>query len=318
MTRSQPHSEIRKDYVQDKYVIIAPRRAGRPYAAGRSPEPAPAAAGSCPFCPRTALKEKYELIVGTPRDWRFLVKKNRYSAVSVDDPKAYGVQEVVEETPDHDKHLDELPESAIAELFEVYAQRTRKLSADRRIEYILIFKNDGGPAGASLRHAHSQIFATAFIPPHLLDKSRKVFEYRLRQGTCPYCDIIGKELKGPRRVYADANVAVFTPYASQHNYELWILPRRHLDNVTDLNAAERLSWARALKRALAAVTRLGLPYNYYFHQVVHDTDQHLYMKITPRGSVWAGVEIGSGIVINPVSPEEAARYYRKAFGRRAR
>ena len=56
---------------------------------------------------------------------------------------------------------------------------------------------------------------------------------------------------------------------------------------------------------------LGLPYNYYFHQAIHDKDQHFYMKIIPRGSVWAGVEIGSGIIINPISPEQAAKFYRK-------
>ena len=46
------------------------------------------------------------------------------------------------------------------------------------------------------------------------------------------------------------------------------------------------------------------------HQVIHDEDQHLYLKVIPRGSVWAGVEIGSGLIINPVSPEAAARFYR--------
>ncbi len=313
-TAKHSRSELRKDYVQDKYVIIAPRRSGRPHhVQARQPEPKSAALEFCPFCLGNALKERYIMTLGPARNWRIMVKKNKYAAVTIDNPKAYGVQEVVIETPDHNKHLDDLSEQTIIELFDVYAQRTKELTANPRIEYVLIFKNDGGPAGASIKHSHSQIFATDFVPPHLLDKSKKVFEYRVRCGACPYCDIIGKETKGPRRVYADEHVVAFAPYASQHNYELWILPRRHIDNVTDLNRSEKLSWARVLKRALLAVSKLGLPYNYYFHQVVHDTDQHLYMKITPRGSVWAGVEIGSGIVINPVSPEDAAKYYRKAM-----
>jgi UDPglucose--hexose-1-phosphate uridylyltransferase len=68
-----------------------------------------------------------------------------------------------------------------------------------------------------------------------------------------------------------------------------------------------------MKRLLGGIVKLKLPYNYYFHQLVHDEDQHLYMKITPRGSVWAGLEIGSGLIINPVPPEEAAEYYRQRF-----
>ena len=96
-----------------------------------------------------------------------------------------------------------------------------------------------------------------------------------------------------------------------HNYEVWILPKRHCDNIMLLSAVERQSWARLLQRLLQRIVHdLQLPYNYYFHQVVRDENQHLYMKITPRGSVWAGVEIGSGIIINPIPPEDAAKFYR--------
>ncbi|MCH8275333.1 MAG: S-layer homology domain-containing protein [Armatimonadetes bacterium] len=90
-----------------------------------------------------------------------------------------------------------------------------------------------------------------------------------------------------------------------------VLPRRHLDNVTQLTHAEHIAWAKILKKILKKIGKLGLPYNYYFHQVINDEDQHFYMKIIPRGSVWAGVEIGSGVIINPIPPEEAAIYYKK-------
>ncbi|HBH17163.1 MAG TPA: hypothetical protein DDW92_02790, partial [Candidatus Veblenbacteria bacterium] len=75
------------------------------------------------------------------------------------------------------------------------------------------------------------------------------------------------------------------------------MPKRHLDNITNLTSAERLAFGRLLHRVVGKIVQqLNLSYNYYFHQVVHDEDQHLYIKITPRGSAWAGVEIGSGIV----------------------
>jgi len=84
----------------------------------------------------------------------------------------------------------------------------------------------------------------------------------------------------------------------------------HLDNITLLSQSEKESFAKALKLILSKINLLNLPYNFYFHQVIHDEDQHLYMKIVPRGSVWAGLEIGSGVVINPVDPDEAAKFYR--------
>ncbi|KPJ86065.1 hypothetical protein AMJ57_00735 [Parcubacteria bacterium SG8_24] len=304
---------MRKDYIQDKYVLIAPRRAGRPYTVRRPERDGRRDARECALCPEEIDQEKALLTVGPRSDWRIKVVSNRFPAVSVDNPRAYGVQEVVIETPHPERQLDDLPVSAVVELLEAYAARTVELTEDPRIQYILIFKNDGGRAGASIAHSHSQIFATDFIPPHLLDKSKKTFEYKLHHGTCPYCDVIGQESRGPRLVHEDDQIVVFTPYASMHNYELWILPRRHLDNITALNGQERKSWAKALKRALRAIGDLGLPYNYYFHQIIYDQDQHLYMKITPRGSVWAGVEIGSGIIINPIPPEKAATYYRRFF-----
>ena len=215
------------------------------------------------------------------------------------------------ETPQHGVHLEYLPTAQIAQLLEVYAARTKAISENKKIEYILIFKNAGGPAGASIQHAHSQIFATQFLPPHLMDKAQKIQTYKLQTGRCVYCDVIKKERRSPRLVWEDKNVLAFTPYASLHNYEIWIMPKRHLDNITILNDQERASWAKILKQILKKITKLQLPYNYYFHQVINDQDQHLYMKITPRGSVWAGVEIGSGLIINPITPEEAAKYYRK-------
>jgi len=308
--------EIRKDYIQEKYVIIAPKRGKRPHDVERPERAHPAKKKSCVFCPKNINKESAIFNLGTQKDWRIKVLLNKFPAVSLDNPKAYGRQEVIIETPDHKPEIEDLSDRRVAEILEVYAQRTEAISKNKNIEYILIFKNNGGRAGASLQHSHSQIFATKFLPPHLFDKSQKVQEYKLKHGTCVYCDVIKKESRGPRLIYRGKKIVAFAPYASMHNYETWILPRRHLDNITLLTDEERKEWAQVLKKLLKQITRLGLPYNYYFHQVVFDEDQHLYMKIVPRGSVWAGVEIGSGLIINPVAPEDAAKYYRTAFGRK--
>lgn len=307
-------SEIRKDYIQEKYVIIAPRRADRPH----HPEPK-----HCPFCPGTApdsgesgVYYAYDDGTAGPYDpgkgaWSIKVLPNIYPAVSLDNPRAYGQQEVVVETARHNHHLEEFTMEHMSRLLSVYGARTTEITKNEKIEYVIIFKNQGGSAGASLDHAHSQIFATDFIPPQLLDKSQRTQRYKLEHGSCVYCDVIKQEQNGPRLVYRDSYVIAFCPYASMYNYEVWIMPIRHLDNVTLLTPEERQSWASVMKLVLPKVAALGLDYNYYFHQVVHDEDQHLYMKVTPRGSLWAGVEIGSGIIINPITPEEAAKYYQK-------
>ena len=309
-------SEIRKDYIQEKYVIIAPKRGKRPHDVERPVRITPPKKQACVFCPEnidkagkilettTATKEKNE-------PWAIKVLANKFPAVSITNAKAYGQQEVIIETPDHLAEIENLSDKRVAEILNVYARRTKAISKDKKIDYVLIFKNDGGAAGASLKHAHSQIFATEFLPPHIKDKSKRVKSYKIEKNSCVYCDVIKKERKSPRLIAEDKNVIAFCPWAARHNYEVWIMPKRHLDNITMLTSAERLSFAKILKKILKKIDKLQLPYNYYFHQVIHDEDQHLYMKITPRGSVWAGVEIGSGLIINPISPEEAAKFYRE-------
>lgn len=309
-------SELRKDYIQEKYVIIAPRRGKRPHDVEKPQYVNPTKPAECVFCPAkidevskvlatySETKEKHE-------PWAIKVIANKFPSVDVKNPKAYGQQEVIIETPDHVLEIENLSVKRISQILKVYADRTQEISKDKKINYILIFKNDGGKAGASIQHSHSQIFATSFLPPHLEDRSRRVQAYRLKHGTCIYCDVIKKERKGPRLIWEDSKVIAFCPWAPMHNYEAWIMPKRHIDNVTSLNQAERQSFAQAMKKIVKKISDLNLPYNFYFHQIVKDDAEHLYIKITPRGSVWAGVEIGSGLIINPIPPEDAARYYRK-------
>ncbi len=306
-------SEIRKDYIQEKYVIIAPRRTSRPHSLVSREPVNKQFDDNCGFCPNKLKSAKFLYKIGTQKNWDIAVLANKYPAVTLNNSKAYGQQEVVIETPDHIRELEDLPVDQLKDLLTVYAERTKAIAKNKKIEYIMIFKNNGGIAGASLQHSHSQIFATNFLPPHLADKSQRQQAYKLKHGTCVYCDVIKKEARSPRFVWQDDKVIAFTPYDSMFNYELWIMPKRHMDNITLLNEPEKMSWAKILKHSLQKISQLNLPYNYYFHQVIHDEDQHLYMKVAPRGSVWAGVEIGSGLIINPIAPEEAAKFYRQGL-----
>jgi UDPglucose--hexose-1-phosphate uridylyltransferase len=298
-------SEIRKDYLQDKYALIAPRRGKRP--------------GDevvCPFCPENLSKKQVIKTYGKP--WKVAVLKNLYPAFTMQKGGVYGRQEIVVETPYHTRKLYDLPVADIAEVIKVYADRVKEMKKDKRIKYILVFNNSGVTAGASKAHEHSQVIGMNFVSPYLLDKTEKEHRFQGKTGRCIYCDIIKKEEIGPRKIFSDNNIFVFAPYASQYAYEARIYPRRHLDNVANLTNEERASIASALKNILMAVGALKVPYNFYMHERTTDADQHFYIKITPRGAALAGVELGTGLIINPVTPEAAAKYYRNNFKRTPR
>ncbi len=303
-------AEIRQDYIHDRAVIIAPGRAKRPNHFKEEGCAKPISKKDCVFCPEKVNKVKAILTVGKGKKWQIKVIKNIFPIVSTDNPKAYGQQEVIIETPDHDKEMAELPLSHIEKILEVYQKRTHVISQDKKMQYLLIFKNNGGRAGASITHAHSQVFATAFLPPHILDKLTRAQEYKIQMGTCYYCDLIVKSPKTPRFVWEDENVSCFTPYASTYNYEAWIFPKRHVDNISLLTKKEIKSMAKILDKLLEKLHKHNLPYNYYLHQAVHYNDEHFYLRISPRRNVWAGLELGSRLIANSVSPEEAAKFYR--------
>jgi len=300
-------SEIRKDYLLEKYVIITPSRASRPR--DIKEQTIISRLADCPFCPEK-INPKNVLDQLDAPEGKILSIKNIFPAVTLDNEKAYGAQEVVIETPDHKKELHDLSEGQIEGLLKMYAKRTAALSKIKNIEYILCFKNQGSKAGASIVHAHSQIFATNLMPPEIKEELKLAHEYQLDHKTCAYCDIIKKETKSPRLIYEDKLIAAFTPYASQYHYEAWIFTKRHLDNITKLNDDEFKSFAKTLKKILLKLSEPGLSFNYFLHQSISDSDQHFYLKIQPRDSVWAGVELGSGLIINSVPPEEAAKFYR--------
>lgn len=304
----QLHSELRVDYIHDRQVIVASGRRKRPH------DQATKVAPPIDIFSREAQSSVPGLYtVGGKKNWRVKVIPNIYPIVSPTYPKAYGHHEVVIETSDTGVELATLPVHHIVDILRSYAQRVRALQADKKIRYILVFKNQGGSAGASINHAHSQIVATSYLPPHILGRRERALEYRTVHGTDYYSDLIIQEKNGPRWIAGGAHICALTPYASMYNYEAWIMPWRRVDNIAQLRTAELEEMAVYLKKILMVVNELGLPYNYYMHQVVADEQEHLYLRIAPRKDVWAGLELGSRLVVNSIPPEEAAAKYREAF-----
>ena len=239
-----------------------------------------------------------------------------------------GAHEVIVETPNHDQNIPDLPDEHVEKILWAYKQRIVDLEKDKRFRYILVFKNYGTAAGASLTHPHSQLIATPITPRYIkmeLSNSRNYFQEKER---CIFCDMIRQELGGGERlVYENEYFVCFTPFGSRFPFELWLMPRRHEHGFQLLPDEERIQLARCLKDVLTRLKRTlnDPPYNYVLHTAPNPVtrpgkpdywgtiqyDFHWHIEIIPRLTMQAGFEWGSGLYINPTAPEEAAKYLRE-------
>jgi len=301
-------SEIRKDYFKDEYVIIAPKRAKRPKKADKPVDDEK----SCYFCPANF---KDEIITYTDNnadgEWEILSVINKFAALSTDNPRAYGQAEVIIETRRHGLDINEFSVDHIVRIFDAYIDRYEYLRNMDSIKHVIIFKNEGGSkAGASIAHTHSQIMALPILPPKVQAEACAYNKYRLDKSSCPYCDIIKEETGKPRVIWEDENLFVLAPYASDSPYGAWFIPKRHIRTIAELNHAEKESFAKAIKVVLGVLDELGISYNYFVENAVNSEDYHMHIKLAPRPNVWAGLELGTGVIINAISPEYAAQLYR--------
>src|SRR3954469_13633205 len=178
--------DLRKDPITGRWVIISTDRARRPSDFSR--ESFKIKGGFCPFCPGNESKTPPEILgyrssaaggPAAPKDspgWRVRVVPNKFPALMIegnldrqadgmfDRMNGVGAHEVVIETPDHSATLATMPSDAVADVFLTFRDRILDLKKDPRFEYVLVFKNHGEAAGASLEHPHSQLIATPIIP----------------------------------------------------------------------------------------------------------------------------------------------------------
>ncbi len=300
-------SEIRKDYFKDEYVIIAPSRAKRPHRVGVVSE----SPGVCHFCPENFANETITYQDNNDNgDWGIISVVNKFAAVTLDNPKAYGQAEVIIETRRHGLDINEFSIDHIVRIFNAYIDRFTSLIFMDGIKHVIIFKNEGGKAGASIAHTHSQVIALPILPPRIENEAKAFYKYQLDHATCPFCDIIIKETGKSRVIWQDENLFVLSPYASDAPYGVWILPKRHIRLISDLNHSEKESIAIALKMVLGKLDEFGISYNYFIENAVNKQDYHMHIKVAPRPNIWAGLELGTGIIINPISPEYATKIYR--------
>jgi UDPglucose--hexose-1-phosphate uridylyltransferase len=298
-------AQTRYNFISGHSVIFAPKRKKRPSDTSKKKSD-----NSCPFNPKTLKKSLILDQVPDTGAWQSAAIKNIFPALSTKNKKAYGYQEVLIDTNKHILNFAELSIKQIKNLLVLFQKRSNKLAKDKKINYILCFKNQGKAAGASLQHIHSQIFASAILPPDIIEERNRIALYQSENKTCPYCEMSKNEAIGPRLIWQDKNFIAFCPFASQYPYEAWLVSRRHVDNIGLLKSAELSSLAKALKLISTKLSALTYDFNFFIHDDISNLHQHFYLKIQPRPNVWAGVELGSGLIINPVFPETAAKYYK--------
>jgi UDPglucose--hexose-1-phosphate uridylyltransferase len=328
--------ELRKDPIHGRWVIIATERGRRPSDfAIEHPHPT---GGFCPLCEGNEDKTPPEVLSyrnnGTPPDspgWSLRVVPNKFPALRIegdldragegmfDKMNGVGAHEVVIETPLHEETLATLPFKAVENVLWAYRQRILDLRGDQRLRYVLVFKNHGVAAGASLEHSHSQLIALPIVPRRVseeIEGAKNYFHYKDR---CVFCDIVRQELQQKVRVISENKSFVsVAAFASRFPFETWILPKKHYSHFESMEVADYEQAAQSLSDTLHRMNQVlgDPPYNFIIHSSsFSDGDRdyyHWHFEIMPKLTKVAGFEWGTGFYINPTPPEQAAMYLREA------
>lgn len=317
-SNSPTRPEYRQDPITGNWVVIASSRADRPIEFESPPIRRPKR--DCPFCPGNEASTpvaSLELFDPNDGNWQVRIVANLYPAFDAtfqadqmqsDSVSACGSHEVIIESPRHVSRITELTDAEVAVVFDAYRQRFRSLADDKRIVYGLLFKNCGLAAGISLEHVHSQLVALPIVPPVVDCELRGARARFAETDRCIYCDIIAQSKD--RIIDSDDSFVAFCPFASRFPYEMWILPRHHSAHFhTEDDSASLGRFVRGTLRRLEQQIP-GAAYNMILHSSPFDSDRydyyHWHIEIIPRLATVAGLEWGSGIHVNVVTPETAA------------
>ncbi len=327
-------SDLRKDPIVGRWVIIAKNRAKRPNELNdglleRS-------SGFCPFCEGHETHTPGEIVAyrqaGTPRDapgWRVRVVPNKFPALEIEGDlnkrgqglydlmNGVGAHEVIIESPRHLRSTAELDDATLGDVFWIYRERLLDLKRDTRLLHGMVFKNVGAAAGASLEHTHSQLIVTPIVPISVVEEIEGSHAFYRYRGRCVFCDMIEQELAFEQRIVFDSpGFVAFCPFAARFPFETWIVPTTHASHYETLSRGGADELARVIRRVVQKIeAALDRPaYNYIIHTAPFDTQAldhyHWHIEIIPRVTKTAGFEWGTGFYINPVPPEEAATFMR--------
>ena len=326
--------EFRKDPVTGHWVIIAAEREKRPRQLGVMIESA--GAEPCPFCagneamtPPEVMAYRNETSPADSPGWSVRVVPNKYPALVDSDPRiftpdpiyelghALGAHEVIIESPDHVVNMGALGVEQVSQILRAYRERMRELTKDPRWRYIFLYKNHGDRAGATLEHIHSQLITLPTVPEQAANELNGAKRHYETTGRCIYCEMIERELRqGERVVLNSAHFVAFCPFAPRFAFEIWISPKKHAAAFEQSSDQDILSLAKVIQEMITRLNHAldNPPFNYLIHSIpprqTQSVHYHWHIEILPQIARAAGFEWGSGMHINSVAPEDAARLLR--------
>ncbi len=348
--KAPPIREIRiNPVVPCESVLVSTARGMRPR---KEEEPAPRDTrkhvDKCPFCTGNEHMTPPTVTAAPDSDnWQVRVVENLFPVLGDDSTSSnlvfglqqaidgYGRHEVIVDHPEHSITIQDMSVEHLVTLLEVYRDRIRALySADSRIQYVLVFKNFGPAAGASIAHTHSQVIAMPVVPENVYNEVAHSRLYYEKNRQCIFCSLIDEALTFEATIYDRESGSIrrqigvgqyviergrhfvaIKPFASRYEWEIHILPLRHRSDFIDISDEERDDMAVVLKRAMARLDAVigGAQYNFFLHSIPHNNDfanchnsYHWHLEICPRTSIPTGFELGSGLFVSTISPEQAA------------
>jgi UDPglucose--hexose-1-phosphate uridylyltransferase len=329
-------SELRRDPIGGRWIIVDTDHPGKPE--DYEYEPSAFRQGICPFCYGNESMTPPEIdVIRDPytnpntAGWQARVVSNKFPALQIegdldrrglglyDMSNGVGAHEILIETPYHSKDIPDLLNNEVENFLTLYCRRSLDLAKDRRFKYIMIFKNFGAAAGASLEHPHSQIIALPMVPKNVYEEikgAQSFFNYRER---CIFCDMIRQETQDKERVVVENNYFIsFCPFVSRFPFEIWIMPKKHNSSFLKILPEEISALAVILKDTIAKLKNLfpNVSYNYIIHTAPTNAEAdmegyHWHIEFMPKLTRVAGFEWGSGFYLVPTPPELAAQYLRE-------
>lgn len=333
-------SEVRRDIVTDTWVIIDTENDSIP----KIDKIERAGPRECPFCEGNEDRTPDEIFAfrdGTQPNkpgWKVRVTPNIRPILKIegeliktgvgvyDMVSGIGANEVIVEAPHHTPNFFELSDEQVMLVLKTYRIRIEDLHKDKRLRYILIFKNHGRRAGAStIDHPHSDLIALPATPIRVKQKLNGAREYYGYKERCLFCDIIRQEIEtADRLLFQTDKFVVVAPYASRFPFEILILPKGHSFSYKLIDESEIADLARVLRRITRSLFNVvgDPPYNLILNDSPNllttranywktiKKDYHWHIEITPRLHRTTGFELGTGFYINDFSPEKAASLLR--------
>ena len=326
---NQDSYEVRYDPIHRWPVLYATARANRPF--DFSKRQSSGCGKHDPFIEgREAETTTETLAIRTPGTepntpgWQVRIIPNKYPAIvaasdaDTDQADAFGIHEVIIECPQPETHLTHLGLEQVQLVFQSYRNRLRELSNTKQIAHATIFKNHGPAAGASLPHSHSQLMATAFVPP-LIQQELSFTAEHFNQTKQDYFSehLRAEQTFGKRIVEQTDEFLVLCPIASRFGFEMHIYPRfdeSHFHLTADATLAQL---AQVMLRSLKRLEKIAADpdYNFVLHSAPFADKQspgfRWHWEIYPRVSGIAGWETGAGSFVNPLFPETSAQKLRE-------